>query len=105
MENRIFTIHALTCEVGMKMLVYSAFDKKAKDHQGLTLAPNDEVAVRWFKEGVPGSGTPMEKYPEDFQLRCVGEFDTTAGDLIGEGSRLVVELEALLQAGPHKGLS
>lgn len=78
----------------MRQGVYSIFDKKALDHQGVTLSPNDDVAVRWLREGLRGSNTQMEKFPEDFQLRCVGVFDTETGQMTGlqEGSRVVIEV-------------
>jgi len=89
----------------MRMQIFSVYDKKAKDYQGLTLAPNRDVAARWFKEGIPGSGTPMEKYPQDFLLVEVGVFDTATGILMGGDEPTVIGgIADLLETGNFKGL-
>lgn len=89
----------------MRQKIYSIYDKKALDHQGVTLAPNDAVAVRWLREGIRGSGTQMEKFPEDFSLHCLGELDTESGVIVPEpgGRRDVYEIAALF-VSPFDGI-
>lgn len=65
----------------MKQLVFSMFDVKAREYGTLVLAANDAHVIRSIKVGIPGSGSLMEQYPEDFHLMLVGEFDSETGVL------------------------
>lgn len=60
------------------MRIYSLYDRKVGEFQGLVVSPNDETVKRALKEGLPANSTEA-KYPHDFDLKCLGEFDVTTG--------------------------
>lgn len=64
------------------MRVYTLYDRKVKEYGNLVLGPNDASVMRALKDGVRGD-TTMGKYPEDFDLVSVGEFDPETGALEG----------------------
>lgn len=70
------------------MRIYSLFDRKVGEFGGLVLAPNDESVRRALKDGLP-PGSTEAKYPHDFDLCCLGEFDSASGVIIGTERVLV----------------
>lgn len=79
------------------MKVYSLFDQKVKEYGGLVLSPNDETVERALQEGIPGNST-VGKYPEDYNLVCLGEFDPVKGLLVGFGApEFVDNLRVILE--------
>lgn len=62
----------------MMMKVYSICDIKAEEYGPLFLAKNDEIAFRMCKAQFKDV-----EYPQDYQLDCVGYFDTEKGCLDG----------------------
>lgn len=79
------------------MLVYSLFDRKMAEYGPLVLGNNDEAVKRALREVVSGSaGVTMVKFPEDFDLYCLGEFDQVSGELDGEMPRLVFNVSSLI---------
>lgn len=79
------------------MKIYSLFDRKVGEHGGLVLAPNDETVKRALRDGLPANSTEA-KYPNDFDLVCVGEFDATTG-MIKRTERVLVGSVADIQGG------
>jgi len=65
------------------MRVYSVFDKKLQEFGQLAVSKNDESMRRAMFDGVKGSNSMIEKYPEDYDLYCVGEFEQAQGLLSG----------------------
>lgn len=63
--------------------VYSVFDKKLQEFGQLAVSKNDESMRRALYDGVKGSQSMIEKYPHDFDLYCVGEFNNVDGRLRG----------------------
>lgn len=81
------------------MRVYSIYDRKVREYGSLLLAPNNDVMVRNVITGVRGSGSLMEKYPEDFQLEYLGDVDPNTGMLTAIDGRpeIVGSLSTLLE--------
>lgn len=63
--------------------VYSVYDKKLQEFGQLAVSKNDESMRRALYDGVKGSQSMIEKYPQDFDLYRVGEFDPQQGVLTG----------------------
>lgn len=45
------------------------------------VAPNDDIAKRMLAETMLAGDTTISKYPEDFQLFKLGEYDEITGEL------------------------
>lgn len=66
----------------MILKMYSVFDTKAKLYGQPVAQVSKGVAIRQFMEAVNSDGNhPMCKYPEDFALFEIGEFDDATGIL------------------------
>lgn len=99
LQDRLYAIlevRDFPFEVDMR--VYSIFDRKQREYGSLVLAKNDEVARRACVDAIHGSGSQLEKHPEDFDLYHVGQFDESKGCLEVETPTLVVTLLELLEA-------
>lgn len=77
--------------------VYSIFDRKLREFQGLMTEKNDET-LRRSMLSVRGSGHIIEKHPEDFDVVFVGEFDDDTGVLSVAPVVLIANLRELLEA-------
>lgn len=64
------------------MQVFSLFDRKLREYGSLVLANNAEAVKRALVDGVRGSGSLVEKHPQDFDLMEIGMFDTDSGILV-----------------------
>lgn len=73
------------------MRVYTLYDRKLRQYGNLVLGTNDAGIIRALREA-KGADSTMGKYPEDFDLCCVGEFDEESGALDGFGSQIVVNI-------------
>lgn len=62
------------------MFVYSMRDTRANEFGPLLLSANDEVMVRALRDGMPAQSI-VRRYPLDFDVYCVGEFDAQRGEL------------------------
>lgn len=63
------------------MKLYVIKDMKGDFRTQIISAPNDEQVIRlipYFKQ----SDELIQRYPEDFALYCVGDFDFSSGDII-----------------------
>lgn len=72
------------------MQIYSLFDRKVREFGPLVTTNNDESALRAIRDGVPGSGGTIAKYPEDFDLMLLGAFDADTGQIVPESVPLLV---------------
>lgn len=85
------------------MKIYSLFDRKLREYGQLVTMTNDDGVVRAMREmGSQSKGqSTLEKYPEDFDLMCVGEFDPVTGILNIESAvpRLVANVGSILRNG------
>lgn len=61
------------------MKLYSVFDRKANYYLPLFQAHTDGDAMRQFMELVISGETPVSRFPSDYQLMCMGEFDLHNG--------------------------
>lgn len=64
------------------MKIYSLFDRKVREFLALVVCPNDESCVRALRESLVGSASTVTKYPADFDLMCLGEFDVETGVIV-----------------------
>lgn len=78
--------------------MYSLLDRKMKAFHGLMTDVNDEIARRHFVDELRSGDTLVTRYPADFDLFCVGEFDDASGVLVGSPPRLVANVGDLLEA-------
>lgn len=62
------------------MRIYALYDRKVGEYGSLVLATNDEAVKRALVEGLPANST-QAKYPHDFDLQCLGEFDPVSGEV------------------------
>lgn len=85
------------------MKIYSLFDRKLREYGQLVTMVNDDGVMRAMKEmqAQSNGGSTLEKYPEDFDLMCVGEFDPQTGILNIESAvpRLVCNVASLIGGG------
>jgi len=64
------------------MLIVSIYDKKAKSYVlGLGLARNSAIAVRDFSQACTNPESNFNKFPEDYELHCIGEFNEESGKI------------------------
>lgn len=78
----------------MKFRLYAVFDRKANVFARPFTSPNDAMAARSFLAARQDPATEIHKFPDDFQLYCLGEFDDDTGVIAGLHPA-VVTLEAL----------
>lgn len=90
--NQIYSFTQREC----RMVIYSLFDRKLKEYGPLVVSNNDAAVRRALIDGVPGSGSTIAKYPEDFDLMCLGLFDAETGKIVAEAPRLVDNVGSLL---------
>lgn len=62
------------------MVILSVYDEKGKNFVGgLVLQKNVECGLRWFSEICMDKQSAIAKFPEDFSLYMLGEFDENSG--------------------------
>lgn len=59
--------------------VYSIFDDKAQVFNLPFYCSNDAMAIRAFADAINNSGRLESRFPEDFHLYCLGEFNDDKG--------------------------
>lgn len=64
------------------MFCYSIYDRKANCYNTPFFSQTDGVAVRNFQDLVSDTRSTVYRYPDDFSLYKVGEFNETSGALI-----------------------
>lgn len=67
----------------MKLYVFSVYDKVSKMYVDLFTSQTKEAAQRSFNSAGCNRGTMLAKYPQDFALYCLGEFDNSEGAIVG----------------------
>lgn len=90
----------------MMKLVCSIFDRKARTFGAPMLFQNEEIAKRMaitlLRSG--GQSSDLEKFPDDFDLYAIGEFDEDLGIVAGvETPRFLFTFGALLGGGAEPG--
>lgn len=66
--------------------VYSVFDDKAASFSTPFTCPVDAIAIRAFYDLVNNSDRLESRFPQDFHLYCLGEFDEMKGTFISTES-------------------
>jgi len=74
------------------MEMYAIYDRKLREYGSILLSPNEASMFRTIQVGVKGSQSLMEKYPTDFELHKLGEFDSSTGEVKVDGRPHVVAL-------------
>lgn len=82
----------------MEVQLFAIFDRKVREYGNILAAPNKDVIMRDVQVGVVGSGSLMEKYPEDFELHHLGSFDRITGEIMPLDGRpdVIVQLRDLV---------
>lgn len=78
----------------MKMNLYSIYDNKALVYAIPFCAANHATALRMFGSACEDRGTNLNKYPNDFCLYCIGEFDDSNGMVITNTTHINLGLAA-----------
>lgn len=78
--------------------VYAMFDRKMKEFGAVATARNDDTIKRQLSTQLKGSGSMMEKYPDDFDVFRIGMFDPETGELARVPAQMVCNLVELLPA-------
>ncbi len=68
----------------MTKYIFSVWDSAAGMFLDPFVAPTIEFAIRGMREAVNTEGHQFAKFPEDYTLFCVGEFDPVGRDLRGQ---------------------
>lgn len=63
------------------MRIYSIFDSKAGAYLTPFFHRNNATAMRDMEQGVNDPSTGLHKYPADFALFCLAEWDDVAGTI------------------------
>lgn len=63
--------------------VFSVYDMAAKRYLDPFFAPTMEFAIRGFREACETPGHQFGKFPEDYVLYQLGEFDPETGQISG----------------------
>lgn len=66
----------------MKKNAYAVYDSKAKFFTAPFFCANDMVALRLFAGAVCDPATDLHKFPADYTLFRVGEYDDEKGELV-----------------------
>lgn len=67
----------------MKLRMYAVYDRKATVFARPFCSPNDAMAKRSFEAAKLDSNTELSKFPQDFGLYLLGEFDDDSGEITG----------------------
>jgi len=81
----------------MNVTLYSIFDKKSLIFSPLFPAPTPGAAERAIADQVANPDTQLAKWPEDFALYRIAQFDDQNGAIIADLPDLVVEVSALVR--------
>lgn len=71
-----------------KFNVYSVFDRKAKAYLMPFLAENDDLAVRIFQVNCDDVDSQFHRFPDDFYLFRLAEWDNVDGTYVNEDAPL-----------------
>lgn len=85
------------------MLLFSLFDRKLREYAQLVQANNAESVKRALLDGVRGSKSLVEKYPQDFDLMELGEFDVETGVILPRQVPLFIDNLGSLLGGEDGG--
>lgn len=75
--------------------LYCVYDSKSTSYGHPFHAPNDAVALRIFGEAVCDPATQLNKYPEDFVLYCIGDYNDETAEIKNNQLRSVTTALAM----------
>lgn len=81
----------------MMQMIFTVLDMAAKRFTEPFFAANEEVAIRSFREAVNSDGHPFSKFPEDYALYKVGDWDNESGAIVPLEPVKLVNASALTQ--------
>lgn len=81
--------------------IFAIYDKKSEKFDTPFFAFSELFAKRRFLLMMDEDG-PLKKWPEDFELKKVGEFNTNTGDVI-EDQKLVIEAKSVVKGVKKNG--
>lgn len=62
--------------------IYTIYDRKTETYMGLMTHANDQVACRSLRlEFEQKPLTPIVRFPDDYDLFCLGAYDETSGQI------------------------
>lgn len=67
----------------MEKHLFTVYDSAAGTYLDPFVAPSIEFAIREFRSVVNQPGHQFNKFPADYTLFHVGQFDITSGELVG----------------------
>lgn len=65
-----------------KQKIFSVHDMKAEAYVNLFTAQTTGMALRGFEQECLNSESMMYKYPDDYTLHCLGEWDQSTGEIL-----------------------
>ena len=75
------------------LILISTYDKKGEVFAAPVATTKPALAVRDFSEVCKDEKHPFNKFPEDYSLWIVGEFDETKGELIPKEPKMIAEAQ------------
>ena len=82
----------------MAKKLYSVYDKKADVYSPIMQFDNDVSAVRNFQQACSQADSLLSRYPDDFRLDYVGDFDCKLGILYPiNNPKVIVEAASLVE--------
>ena len=83
----------------MAKKLYSVYDKKADVYSPIMQFDNDVSAVRNFQQACAQNDSLLSRYPDDFRLDYVGDFDSKLGILYPiNAPKVIVEASSLVES-------
>lgn len=76
--------------------IYSLYDKKSKLYGNTFTSVNDGTAIREMQQAVTSEGSVIQKYPSDYALYKVSEWDDESGMVQNADRQQVIELDQLI---------
>jgi len=81
--------------VARKLMMFSIFDRKLREYGAPLVQRNEESMCRELRS-MKGSLGMMDKYPEDFDLHVIGEYDAETGRVDVTDGRLLDNVRDIL---------
>lgn len=79
----------------MSVFLYSVFDSASGTYNNVVTMVSDAVALRTLRETLSDENVLLRKYPQDYTLVCLGQFDPQSGE-INPCRRVVARIADLL---------
>lgn len=84
----------------MDLKIFAIYDQKAKVFIPPFYAHNEGTALRQFSNAINSPDSDMSKYPEDFTLFLIGEFDDNKGEITGKAPSTMVNGLQMVEEKP-----